>query len=1067
MATRPLTTTDSAPHVRTAFALVSFLETQEPIDSRLLRQLFQNATGRSEASGRWTMRHAYDELELALAMFASNPSTALFQGEHQEVVERLERLTAALPAQSHRSEEQIALQQFSTPLLLSFAAGLAAHAGADDVLLEPSAGNGLLVACAARSGCPLVLNEIDDHRRDGLQAAFPAALVSGHDAELIDDLLDASVRPTLVLMNPPFARSIGRGGDGHAAERHLAAAFRRLRHGGRLIAIMPPGFDASRWAQRRSEPITVRLDAALPAGLFARHGTGIATRMIVLDKLSSGTQLSQPSSVGRVGELLALIADLPGRGPVTEPNRTSLLPTRRKLSLFGRTGIERPRPSAPQPAAPRANAAEPLCVETLDEPAPLGDPVGIYLPWRPSRLRINGAQPHPTDLVESLAMGSIAAPKVEYRPALSLEVASAGLLSEAQLETLVYAGAAFERDLPGAFMPDGEGCALKPDEAGQRYRCGFFLGDGTGAGKGRQIAGVILDQWLRGNRRHIWISKNEALLEDARRDWTALDGLALDIQPLSAWKLGAPILLDQGILFVTYPALRSGKEEATRLAQIIDWAGDAFEGVIAFDEAHAMANALGGEGSRGRVKGSEQGMAGLRVQNLLPRARVLYASATGASDIANLSYASRLGLWGPETAFADREAFILGIRAGGIAAMELVARDLKALGLYTARALSFAGVEYELLEHALTADQIATYDAYADAWGIIHQNLEAALEATRVIDSENGRTLNANAKGAALSRFEGTKQRFFAQLLLSMKLPSLLPAIEDDLDRGHAVVVQLVSTAEAMLDRRLADMDPVERELIEIDLSPREYLIDYLLNAFPTRQMRMFTDDEGSTRSEPMTDADGHPVHCRAAMAARDGLVEQLCALPPIGTALDMITERFGTEMVAEVTGRTRRLVTKDGAQSLERRSARANLAEANAFMEGTKRLLVFSDAGGPAAPIMPASRPGTRRAGSTICSNLAGGRMQRSKAWAAPTAAPKRPHHCSGPSPQMSAASAASSRRSRGGWTRSAPSPAASARPAARTCSTPPTISKATMPRMRCGAGSVCSMTARSSRSA
>ncbi|MCH5861849.1 strawberry notch family protein, partial [Salmonella enterica] len=93
--------------------------------------------------------------------------------------------------------------------------------------------------------------------------------------------------------------------------------------------------------------------------------------------------------------------------------------------------------------------------------------------------------------------------------------------------------------------------------------------------------------------------------------------------------------------------------DATRLEQILEWAGDDFDGVIVFDEAHAMANAAGGEGSRGKIKGSEQGVAGVRLQNLLPRARVLYASATGASDVNYLAYATRLGLWGPETAFAN------------------------------------------------------------------------------------------------------------------------------------------------------------------------------------------------------------------------------------------------------------------------------------------------------------------------------------------------------------------------------------------------------------------------------
>ena len=96
--------------------------------------------------------------------------------------------------------------------------------------------------------------------------------------------------------------------------------------------------------------------------------------------------------------------------------------------------------------------------------------------------------------------------------------------------------------------------------------------------------------------------------------------------------------------------------------------------------------------------------------------------------------------------------------------------------------------------------------------------------ATRIVDSETGGTLNSGAKSAALSIFEGTKQRFFAQLLLSMKLPSLLPAIEAAIADRHAAVVQLVSTAEAMLDRRLADLSDEEREALEIDLSPREYV---------------------------------------------------------------------------------------------------------------------------------------------------------------------------------------------------------------------------------------------------
>src|SRR3546814_19498762 len=113
----------------------------------------------------------------------------------------------------------------------------------------------------------------------------------------------------------------------------------------------------------------------------------------------------------------------------------------------------------------------------------------------------------------------------------------------------------------------------------------------------------------------------------------------------------------------------------------------------------------------------------------------------------------RISDWSSDVCSSDL-AFMTEIRAGGVAAMELVARDLKAQGLYLARALSFAGVEYEILEQKLTEAQVRIYDAYADAWAIIHRNLEAALEATRVVDEDSGDPLNRNAQAAALSTSE-------------------------------------------------------------------------------------------------------------------------------------------------------------------------------------------------------------------------------------------------------------------------------------------------------------------------
>ena len=128
-----------------------------------------------------------------------------------------------------------------------------------------------------------------------------------------------------------------------------------------------------------------------------------------------------------------------------------------------------------------------------------------------------------------------------------------------------------------------------------RFRRGWFLGDGTGAGKGRQVAGIILDNWLKGRRRAVWISKSDKLIEDAERDWTAIGGYRSDIVPLSRFRQGAAIALEEGILFTTYATLRTQArgEKASRVQQIIDWLGRGFDGVVVFDEAHAMANAAG------------------------------------------------------------------------------------------------------------------------------------------------------------------------------------------------------------------------------------------------------------------------------------------------------------------------------------------------------------------------------------------------------------------------------------------------------------------------------------------
>lgn len=947
--------------------LLPHLERGQRVDAATLRGAMEAAFGASDATGAWNWKTAYDACEAATVLFLRKYGNALFRkaGTPATILPQLGKIAGLLPTHTRRSEEAQTFQQFSTPFPLGFAAVTAAAITPADRVLEPSAGTGLLAILAEIAGGTLLLNELAEARAGLLSSLFPALSVTRFDAAQIDDHLDPGLVPTVVLMNPPFsvmANVEGRMRD--AAFRHVASALARLAPGGRLVTITGASFapDNPAWTAswtRLQERGRVVFSAAVDGSVYAKHGTTIDTRLTVIDKLPAEDAAVFPVASGVAPDVATLIGwlaeQLPARLPVDPGLTVSVARPTAPRTVRGYVN----RAARAAPAAPLAEPeGVPLAFETVDwEPAEdgrLSD--AIYEDYGLQTIRIAGAQAHPTQLVQSASMASIAPPKPGYRPTLPKDIL--GKLSEAQLETVIYAGEAHGGFLAGAWTVDDtlDNLAAAPEDAkgAIRFRQGFMIGDGTGVGKGRESAAIILDNWPQGRRKAVWISKSDKLLEDAQRDWSALGMERLLVTPLSRFPQGKPITLGEGILFLTYATLRSDDrgERVSRVKQIVEWLGTDFDGVIIFDEAHAMANAAGGKGERGDVAASQQGRAGLRLQHALPQARVVYVSATGATTVHNLAYAQRLGLWGGEDfPFSTRAEFVEAIEAGGVAAMEVLARDLRALGLYTARSLSFKGVEYELLDHELTPEQVLIYDSYADAFAIIHNNLDAAMQAANITGGEGGSgTLNRQAKSAARSAFESAKQRFFGHLLTSMKTPTLIRSVTGDLDAGHSSVIQIVSTGEALMERRLAEIPTEEWGDLKMDLSPREYVLDYLAHSFPVQLYEPFTDSEGNLSSRPVY-RDGQPVESREAVARRDEMIASLASLPPVPGALDQIIQYFGTDTVAEVTGRSRRIVRKRSVTIdrlvVENRAGSANLAETQAFMDDQKRVLVFSDAGG------------------------------------------------------------------------------------------------------------------------
>ena len=194
----------------------------------------------------------------------------------------------------------------------------------------------------------------------------------------------------------------------------------------------------------------------------------------------------------------------------------------------------------------------------------------------------------------------------------------------------------------------------------------------------------------------MWLSASADLHLDARRD---LDDIhATDIEcyknpPVKAGKLDA----EDGVLFSTYAGLISttrkgaNRKPLRKIDLIIAWCcggngrvrdkGSSnltpkqeleqlmleFDGCIMFDECHKAKNLAPPAGSG---KPTQVGLAVLELQQRLPRARIVYCSATGCSEPTNMAYMVRLGLWGTNTAFPGGfQEFRKACELGGVGMM--------------------------------------------------------------------------------------------------------------------------------------------------------------------------------------------------------------------------------------------------------------------------------------------------------------------------------------------------------------------------------------------------------------
>uniref|UniRef100_A0A8C4TFV8 Protein strawberry notch homolog 1 n=1 Tax=Erpetoichthys calabaricus TaxID=27687 RepID=A0A8C4TFV8_ERPCA len=626
-----------------------------------------------------------------------------------------------------------------------------------------------------------------------------------------------------------------------------------------------------------------------------------------------------------------------------------------------------------------------------DEEEELGH-AETYAEYMPMKLKI-GLR-HPDQVVETSSLSSVSPPNVWYRLSIPEETIDRGWLSALQLEAITYAAQQHE-----TFLPNGD-------------RAAYLIGDGAGVGKGRTIAGIIYENYLLGRKRSLWFSVSNDLKYDAERDLRDIGAKNIQVHSLNKFKYGKISSkhngsVKKGVIFATYSSLigesQSGGKYKTRFKQLLHWCGDDFDGVIIFDECHKAKNVC----PIGSSKPTKTGLAVLELQNKLPKARVVYASATGASEPRNMAYMNRLGIWGEGTPFKEFSNFIQAVERRGVGAMEIVAMDMKLRGMYIARQLSFAGVTFKIEEVPLSQDYIKMYNKAVRLWVSAREKFQLAAN---LMDAEQ------RMKKSMWGQFWSAHQRFFKYLCIASKVSRVVQLAREEIKNGKCVVIGLQSTGEARtlealeegggeLNDFVSTAKGVMQSLIEkhfpapdrqklfsllgIDLSskktpspkakkPRksgglggsssensdsdsvsEDEVDSDNDSFKSvssgeddeDDFNPFRDESKSETSSCVTSQDA----VEAAQQMKRELLEVLEKLSgdlPPNTLDELIDDLGGPDNVAEMTGRKGRVVSNDdGSISYESRSELdvpveiLNITEKQRFMDGEKNIAIISEA--------------------------------------------------------------------------------------------------------------------------
>lgn len=428
---------------------------------------------------------------------------------------------------------------------------------------------------------------------------------------------------------------------------------------------------------------------------------------------------------------------------------------------------------------------------------------------------------HPNKVIEQATLSSVQLPDLVKEMSLTEKYKYANRLSEAQLEALQYACQAHKQQLPNG------------------ARTGFLLGDGPGMGKGRTLVALIYENYRQRRKRALWISMSAQCKYDVERDVIAVGVSAhIKVASLSSFEYrdiasndgseGSEAFM-QGIICCSYAELIAespfpgNSRHSSHVTQLVDWLGSC--GIIVLDECH-KANVLSLTSASKFIRTCT---VVLQLQQLLPLARVVYVSATGAAEPRNMVYMERLGLWGKGSSYAVFQEFVTAMEKRGSGAVDCMAADMKMRGIYLARHLSYENINFHIKEIPMAREFHKFYNNSADLWAQLYGQV---IKACRRL------CIDCRTQERIMRRFWSDQTRYFKHVNLAAKQKDMVTLANEILAKEQAVVIGLHDTGDCgTLDNPMDNESEPPKDFVSTAL----YIIQtFMDNLFPAPSKEYF-----------------------------------------------------------------------------------------------------------------------------------------------------------------------------------------------------------------------------------